>query len=69
MKFKHAYLIDDITIISESFQYNGLSFIKKPKLNFGFFDRIFGSIGVLFGRFYPIYFADDYLKENKKEVL
>jgi len=68
-KYKHAYLLDDLTLVSESFQYNGTPFIKKPRfLDFNIFDRIWGAWGVLIGRFYPIYFADDFLKDSSKEI-
>ncbi len=65
-KFKHAFLLDDLTVISDSFHHNFEIFIKKPKLSFTRWDRIRGAWGVLTGIFYPVYFAEDYFKEAKE---
>lgn len=65
-KFSDAYLLDDLTLISDSFQYNQTPYIKKPNLDFRFWNKIFGAIGVLTGKYYPIYFAEDFFKEQKK---
>lgn len=64
-KYRHAYLLDDLTLISESFQHNFTAYIRKPKtLQFKLRNRIFGALGVLTGKFYPVYFAEDFLKDK-----
>ena len=65
-KFRNAYLLDDLTLLSDSFQHNFTAYIKKPKnLVFTLKNRFFGALGVLTGRLYPIYFAEDFLKEKE----
>lgn len=65
-KFKNGYLVDDLLVISETYVYNSQLFLKKPKLDFGLKNRICSAFGVLFGRYYPVYFAEDFNKSRKQ---